>query len=384
MTVWFIHMFVSVSLDLYLETEEARRLTDPHLLLPQMHLPSPPILPPQSPPHNRPTVPYSPTYTASSPPNSSPVFLRYPLLAPSVISPFLGIFSASIFPINFFTSWTATPDTPISWDSSSLRQNLRQLHCILANNAPDRWHLCIPNKLLSWGTGYLLLISKIHIIQYNIIILITHRGAGNLILKPLFLQKSGVLGAAAGQWETPTTTHLGSNYEAEMQRCLSPSSSSSSSTSSSTSPSPMLSSSQFAYHHHHLDHHPHYPGHHGHYIDDDDHAQVPRHDGPRRRRLASQLPSSCSSCKWCCGGEFLIKFLMWMVMMIMMKIQGNIDDSGDWLVTEFPLAEQACHGGWLKLWVPWWSSIVGETAVLNVALTTLSLGHAAGALTFWL
>ena len=49
MTVWFIHMFVSVSLDLYLETEEARRLTDPHLLLPQMHLPSPPILPPQSP-----------------------------------------------------------------------------------------------------------------------------------------------------------------------------------------------------------------------------------------------------------------------------------------------------------------------------------------------
>jgi hypothetical protein len=28
--------------------------------------------------------------------------------------------------------------------------------------------------------------------------------------------KSGVLGAA--QWETPTTTHLGSNYEAEMQR----------------------------------------------------------------------------------------------------------------------------------------------------------------------
>ena len=52
--VWFIHMFVSVSLDLYLETEEARRLTDPHLLLPQMHLPSPPSLPPIHPqsPHS--------------------------------------------------------------------------------------------------------------------------------------------------------------------------------------------------------------------------------------------------------------------------------------------------------------------------------------------
>ena len=105
---------------------------------------TPPIHPPSS-TLNHPTVPHSPTYTASSPPNSSPVFLRYPLLAPSVISPFLGIFSPSIFPINFFTSWTATPDTPIS----SVRPNLRQLHCILANNAPDRWHLCIPNKLLS-------------------------------------------------------------------------------------------------------------------------------------------------------------------------------------------------------------------------------------------
>ena len=136
----------------------------------------------------------------------------------------------------------------------------------------------------------------------NLISSSSYRGAGNLILKPLFLQKSGVLGAAAGQWETPTTTHLGSNYEAEMQRCLS------------TSPPPMLSSSQFAYHH------PHYPDHHGHYLDADDHDQVPRHDGPRRRRLASQLPSSCSSCKWCCGGEILIMFLMWMVMMIMMKI----------------------------------------------------------------
>ena len=60
----------------------------------------------------------------------------------------------------------------------------------------------------------------------NLISSSSYRGAGNLILKPLFLQKSGVLGAAAGQWETPTTTHLGSNYEAEMQRCLSPSSSS--------------------------------------------------------------------------------------------------------------------------------------------------------------
>ena len=114
----------------------------------------------------------------------------------------------------------------------------------------------------------------------NLISSSSYRGAGNLILKPLFLQKSGVLGAAAGQWETPTTTHLGSNYEAEMQRCLSSSSSSSSlssmssssSTSSSTSPPPMLSSSQFAYHHHHLDHHPHYPDDHGQYLDADDHA----------------------------------------------------------------------------------------------------------------
>ena len=68
----------------------------------------------------------------------------------------------------------------------------------------------------------------------------------------------------------------------------------------------------------------------------------------------------------------------------MMKIQSNINDSGDLLVTEFRLAEQACHGGWLKLWVPGRSSIVGETAVLNVSVTTLSLGHAAGALTFLL
>ena len=151
----------------------------------------------------------------------------------------------------------------------------------------------------------------------NLISSSSYRGAGNLILKPLFLQKSGVLGAAAGQWETPTTTHLGSNYEAEMQRCLS------------TSPPPMLSSSHFAYHHHHLDHHPHYPDDHGHHLDADDPSQVPRHDGPRRRRLASQLSSSCSSCKWRCRGEILIKFLMEMVLMIMMKIQGDINDSGD-------------------------------------------------------
>ena len=67
-----------------------------------------------------------------------------------------------------------------------------------------------------------------------------------------------------------------------------------------------------------------------------------------------------------------------------MKIQGDINDSGGYLVTEFPLAEQACNGGRLELRVPWWSSIVGETAVLNVPVTTLSLGHAPGDLTFLL